>query len=206
MRSRLTVHSFGALGAALFLAASSVAAQEPSAGVIPAFRERAVVLDIVARVVERGADEVWNSENSKVTIPGRPVSLKLVGQNVIVIVQFTPYKREDGKQVLVAQGQVWVNSKDEGMRYQTTMQTIPLDFGERVYFFPLGPQTADGNARIEIQLELRPYKGDAPPEGKDAPKDGAATKEAPTPKSSVPGNTSSGPATSSGGSGEKRGE
>ncbi|GAB1484802.1 hypothetical protein MASR2M78_36200 [Treponema sp.] len=184
MRSSGPTQSLALMSVAFFLAAASLVAQEPSVNVIPAFRERAVVLDIVARVVERGEAEVWNSENSKVTIPGRPVSLKLVGQNVIVVVQFTPYKRDDGKQVLVAQGQVWVNTKDEGMRYQTTMQTIPLDFGERVYFFPLGPQTGDGNARIEIQLELRPYKSENPQgEGKDAAaKDAATSKDLAPPK------------------------
>ncbi len=77
------------------------------------------------------------------------------------------------------------------MRYQTTMQTIPLDFGERVYFFPLGPQTSDGNARIEIQLALHPYKADAPQ---------AETKDAALPKDSM------GSKLSSTGSGDKRSE
>jgi hypothetical protein len=130
------------LSALLLVMAASAYAQDTGKDIIPAFRDRAVVMDIVARVVEREKEEVWNSVSSKVTIPGRAVSIKL---------------REDGRQVLVAQGQVWVNTSDEGIRYQTTMQTIPVDFGERVFFFPLGPKTKDGNARIEIQLELHPY-------------------------------------------------
>ena len=145
------------LSALLLVIAASAYAQDAGMDIIPAFRDRAVVMDIVARVVEREKEEVWNSVSSKVTIPGRAVSIKLVGQNVVVVVQFTPYRREDGRQVLVAQGQVWVNTSDEGIRYQTTMQTIPVDFGERIFFFPLGPKTKDGNARIEIQLELHPY-------------------------------------------------
>ncbi len=147
-----------AIGFLLLLAAMSAGAQDQGAAILPALREKAVVLDIIARVVERDQDEIWNSESSKVTIPGRPVSLKLVGENVVVVVQFTPYRREDGRQVLVAQGQVWVNTPEEGIRYQTTMQTIPVDFGEQIFFFPLGPKTGDGHARIEIQLELNPYQ------------------------------------------------
>jgi hypothetical protein len=147
-------------------------------------------LDIVARVVEREENEVWNAASSKVTIPGRPVSIKLVGANVIVLVQFTPYRRDDGRQVLVAQGQVWVNTKETGMVYQTTMETIPIDFGEKVYYFPLGSRKGTNDARIEIQIELKRYSGDAPPAGAatgDAkaptdPKAGADAKASADPK------------------------
>jgi len=145
------------MGALLFCTALSVGAQESDLQLIPGLKDTALILDIVARVVERDQEELWTSENSKVTIPGRPVTLKLVGQNVIVAVQFTPYHREDGKQMLVAQGQVWIDTPEEGIRYQTSMQTIPLDFGERIFFFPLGSTVDDGQASIEIQLELRPF-------------------------------------------------
>jgi hypothetical protein len=37
------------------------------------------------------------------------------------------------------------------------MQTIPLEFGEQVYFFPLGPMQSQEEAYIEIQLLLEPY-------------------------------------------------
>jgi len=151
MRSR-------SFGAAIFLfAAAAVTAQENSADIITAFRDRAVVIQLTARVVERDVAETWNSATSKVTIPGRPVTLKLVGANVVVAAQFTPYTNEDGKKILVAQGQVWVTTKDEGMLYYTSMQTIPIEFGERVYFFPLGQKKDDGGARIEVQLILTPY-------------------------------------------------
>jgi hypothetical protein len=44
-----------------------------------------------------------------------------------------------------------------GIRYQTTIQTIPLEYGEQVYFFPLGKVNAENTARIEIQLMVYPY-------------------------------------------------
>jgi hypothetical protein len=142
-----------------FLAAASVlTAQEPGLEVLlPGLKDRALVLDMVARVVDQNQQEVWNSSTSKVTIPGRPVGLKLIGSNVVVAVQFTPYLRRNGRSVLVAQGQIWVNVPNEGIRYQTTMQTIPLEFGEQIYFFPLGSANSPEDSRIEIMLELRPY-------------------------------------------------
>ena len=183
MRSRAVAPLFGA--AFILFAVSSAAAQEPSGEILSALKDRAVVLDIVARVVEREASEVWNKTSSRVTIPGRPVSLKLVGTNVVVLVQFTPYKREDGRQVLVAQGQVWVETKDAGMRYQTTMETIPIDFGERVYYFPLGPHKGNNDARIEIQIELKRYQGEPfTPDG--SPEDAKPAVQPKTPAETPP--------------------
>jgi hypothetical protein len=167
-------------GGLLFLAANAaVLPQEPGLEeLLPALKERAVVLDMVSRVVEHNQEEVWHSVNSRVTIPGRPVGLRLVGANVVVAVQFTPYFRRRGHSVLVAQGQIWVNVPNEGIRYLTTMQTIPIEFGEPIYFFPLGPADSPGDARIEIRLELRPY---AAPEEDKAAEEGQADSPAPVP-------------------------
>ncbi|MDR1956136.1 MAG: hypothetical protein LBQ30_04705 [Treponema sp.] len=141
----------------LLLLATGGATQEPALEeLLPGLKERAVVFDIIARVVEKNQEEVWNSFNSKVTIPGKPVSLKLVGANILVAVQFTPYFRGD-KLLIVAQGQIWVDIPNQGIQYQTTIQTIPLEFGERIYFFPLGSVNSEEEAHIVIQLELHPY-------------------------------------------------
>ncbi|WP_010261499.1 hypothetical protein [Treponema primitia] len=147
------------IGGLLFLAAGvTVSGQEAFPdSMLPGLRERAVVLNIVARIVEQNQDEIWNSNNSKITILGRPVSLKLIGENVVVFAQFTPYQQENGRSLLVAQGQIWINVPNQGIRYQTTLQSIPLEFGEQIYFFPLGKVSSENEAHIEIQLELRPY-------------------------------------------------
>ncbi|MDR1972486.1 MAG: hypothetical protein LBQ46_11265 [Treponema sp.] len=124
---------------------------------LPELKERAVVLDIISRVVEENQQVVWNSVNSKVTIPGRPVGIKMVGANVVMALQFTPFFRPGGNSFLVAQGQIWVDVPGEGMHYQTTLQTIPIEFGEPIFFFPLGSPNSPQETRIELQLEIRPY-------------------------------------------------
>jgi hypothetical protein len=139
--------------------------ERPLEEMLPGLKNRAVVIDIAARIVERNQGEVWNSVISRVTIPGRPVGLKLVGANLVVAAQFTPYFRRNGRHILVAQGQIWMDIPNEGIQYKTTMQTIPLEFGEQIYFFPLG-QDESNEARIEIQLELRPYQT---PRDEDSP-------------------------------------
>ena len=154
-----------AIGGLLFLMAGAYSQELSLEELLPGIKERAVVLDIVARVIERNQQEVWNSVNAKVTIPGRPVGLKLVGTNIVVAVQFTPYLRENGNNVLVAQGQIWIDVPNQGIRYQTTLQTIALEFGEPVYFFPLG--SGEDEARIEIQIRLRPYSAASSPPVKE---------------------------------------
>jgi hypothetical protein len=128
---------------------------------LPGLRERAIIVDISARIVEQNQQVVWRSEESKVTIPGRPVGIKLVGANIVVAVQFTPYFRSRGNNFLVAQGQVWVDVPNKGINYHTSMQTIPMEFNEAIYFFPLGSgdlsENSNEEARIEIQLMFRPY-------------------------------------------------
>jgi hypothetical protein len=155
------------LGSILFFTALSAGfTQETSLEeLLPELRERAVVLDIISRVVEQNQQVVWNSVNSKVTIPGRPVGIKIVGANVVMVLQFTPFLRAGGNSILVAQGQIWVEIPGQGMHYQTTLQTIPMEFGEPVFFFPLGAPESPNDARIELQLEIRPY-GDADGEPK----------------------------------------
>ncbi|MDR0399751.1 MAG: hypothetical protein LBH51_02255 [Treponema sp.] len=148
---------------------------------LPGLKERAVVVDIISRVVEENQQVVWNSVDSRVTIPGRPVGIKMVGANVVMALQFTPFLRPGGNSVLVVQGQIWVDIPDEGIRYQTTLQTIPIDFGEPIFFFPLGSPNSPQDSRIELQLEIRPYIEGFPRRGRrDRPsRDGPDDAETP---------------------------
>ena len=124
---------------------------------VPGLRERAVVMHIVSRIVEQNQQVIWNSENSRTTIPGRPVGIRLQSSDLVVAVQFTPFLRPSGQHILMAQSQIWVSIPNEGVSYQTTMQSIPIEFNEQVYFFPLGSVKDPGEARIEIQVEMEPY-------------------------------------------------
>jgi hypothetical protein len=147
------------LGTVLFFAVlgAGISQETSLEELLPELKERAVVLDIISSVVEENQRVVWNSVNSKVTIPGRPVGIKIIGANVVMALQFTPFLRRGGNSVLLVQGQIWVDIPGEGMHYQTTLQTMPIEFGEPLFFFPLGSPRSPQDARIELQLEIRPY-------------------------------------------------
>lgn len=167
----MSMRSAGA--AAFFLAAAFAHAQAPLDDVVSALRDKALVLDLTAKVVNADADAPWAAESSKVTIPGRPVTIKLVGTNVVVAAQFTPYIKSDGSIILVAQGQIWAGTPETGVLYHTTMQTMILGYGERVYFFPLGKSKDDSRATIEVQVEIYPY-GSEEAERDDEGQEGSA--------------------------------
>jgi hypothetical protein len=122
---------------------------------IPENRRQALVLDINSRVLEDGKTVVWSETNHKTSISGIPVGVQLVGSNIVVSVQFTPYIRREGN-VLVAQGQIWVAETGKGVTYFTSIQTVPMEFGEPVYFFPLG-ESRNLNPSIEIIITVSPY-------------------------------------------------
>ena len=155
-----------ALAAILFLAISAAVVQgqedeKPRTSlpnILPRFRGRAVVMDIDARILESG-EVTWNETHQKIAIPGRPVEIKLIGENLVVVVRFTFIRNNDGGQkLLVAQGQIWMADPSQGIRYQASVQTIPLEFDETVCYFPLGSQPENSASSIEVMLTLRQYK------------------------------------------------
>ena len=118
---------------------------------------RAVEVQITARIIEQNGQMAWSENYRRVTIAGRAVGLRLQGDDLVVDSQFTPFLRPDGKHTLVALGQIWISIPDKGINYFTTMQTIPLEYGEQVYFFPLGSMKPQEGSHIEIQLTLEPH-------------------------------------------------
>jgi hypothetical protein len=150
----------------LFVIAASIQidAQEQQAsnsGTLPGIRRRSLVLDISARVLNQEQEVIWTETHEKITISGSPVGIQLVGSNIVVSVQFTPFIRRRNDNVLVAQGQIWINDPERGVRYYTSIQTIPMEFGEPVYFFPLG-ESQQLNSSIEIILTVNPYRETSP--------------------------------------------
>jgi hypothetical protein len=140
----------------------------PQTHTMTPMRDRAIVLHMVTRVLEKDDAEAWNSDTYKVTMPGRPIGLKIVGENIAVSVQFTPYPRRNGRGLLVAQGQIFTETPDGGVQCRTMLQTVPLEYGEQVFFFPLGSGKSDDEAHIEIQIEMNRYDSvpvtEAPPQ------------------------------------------
>jgi len=136
----------------IFTSNISITAQDQQDIIASEFRRQALVIDISTSVLTEEEVVIWNEFQRRLAIPGSPVGIRLVGSNVIVAVQFTPFIRREGN-VLIAQGQIWIVNPGHDVSYYTSIQVIPIDFNEDIYYFPLGTS----NSSIEILLSVYPY-------------------------------------------------
>jgi len=130
-------------------------AQELKLDELPALKDKAIVLKINTKV-EENSKAVWNASSSKITIPGRSVSIKLVGENLVIEVEFTPYL-QDGKYTLAAKSQIWSPKSEKEVSYKTTTTSISMVLGEQILYLPLGTASASDTSRIELRLTLYRY-------------------------------------------------
>jgi hypothetical protein len=128
---------------------------------------KALSVTISARILPPDAQEetpIWNAESTKLTIPGRPIQVRLDGDNVRIYLVCTPYVQENGEVLLLAQGQIWLTQPtDKEARYYSTFYSIPVSFGEKVLYFPLGiaPSSEDQQKdffNIELEIKIVPYQ------------------------------------------------
>ncbi len=124
----------------------------------------ALEVTISARVLPEDEKPVWNVESTKLTIPGRSVKVRLDGDNVRIYLICTPYMQENGDILLLAQGQVWLTEPPEKeVKYFSTFYSIPVSYGEKILFFPLGlademaKKQASKSFNIELEIQIVPY-------------------------------------------------
>ena len=153
----------------LTLAVAGAHAQETAADPNEALQQllsRALSVTISARVLPtdaQGDTPIWNAASTKLTIPGRSIKVRLDGDNVRIYLICTPYLQENGEVLLVAQGQVWLTQPtDKEVKYSSTFYSIPLSFGEKVLFFPLGLSNVEEQNKdfynIELEIKIVPYE------------------------------------------------
>jgi hypothetical protein len=121
--------------------------------------DQALRINIVARVIPEGTEPSVNVARSRLTLPGHSVAVRFDGSNIRVKANLTPYLLKDGKLMLVAQGEVWLaepTSAANAIRYLSSIKTLPVSLGEKVFFYPLGiPDPVQGTNRFNLALEIQ---------------------------------------------------
>lgn len=123
----------------------------------------AMEINVAARLYLPNQEPMLYAENSKLTtIPGRSVAVKIQGGNIIIKAVLTPYRNENNELILVAQGQVWLtdNKVENAIQYLSSFDSIPINFGETISFFPLGLSKELANTEylnIEIAIQIVPF-------------------------------------------------
>jgi len=126
----------------------------------------ALQVTIAARVLPADEEPVWNAESTKLTLPGRSIKVRMDGDNVRIYLVCTPYVQDNGEVLLLAQGQVWFAAPtDNEVTYSSTFSSIPVTFGEKVLFFPLGLSDEQaqrkGVENVEVEIKIVPYDAQA---------------------------------------------
>jgi hypothetical protein len=127
---------------------------------------KALSITISARMLPPDAQAetpAWNAESTRLTIPGRPIRVRLEGENVRIFLDCTPYLQDSGEVLLLAQGQVWLTEAPEKeARFYSSFYSIPVSFGEKVLYFPLGLGGASSppndHFNIELEIKIVPYE------------------------------------------------
>jgi hypothetical protein len=152
--------------APLLLAAAAVAARAEDLNITEALQallDNALEVRISARILPAEAEkEPWTAESTRLTIPGRSVKVRLEGDNVQIYLVCTPYVQDNGEVLLFSQGQVWFTEPPEkNAKYYSTYYSIPVSYGEKVLYFPLGMSDAaakdQGYFNIELEITIVPY-------------------------------------------------
>lgn len=159
------------LAAPLLLLAAAVAARAEDLNITEALQallDNALEVKISARIFPADAEkEPWTAASTRLTIPSRAVKVRLEGDNVQIYLVCTPYVQENGEVLLLSQGQVWFTEPPEKeAKYFSTFYSIPVAYGEKVLYFPLGMSDAEakdqGYFNIELEIVIVPYQKEEP--------------------------------------------
>jgi hypothetical protein len=88
-----------------------------------------------------------------------PLDVRLVGKNVLALVQLTPIETGGQEINLLVQGQVWVQKPDGTLSFNSSFQSLNIVLGSRIYFYPLGVDAKNGAPiAVEIKVDRSPQK------------------------------------------------
>ena len=106
---------------------------------------------------EGAKDIVWGEALERVVPFAAPLDVRLVGKNVVVLFQILPIALRATIVDLIVQGQVWVKMPDDSVSFKTTVQSLSLPLGSRLYFYPLGVDAKTGAPiAVEIRVDRQP--------------------------------------------------
>ena len=109
-----------------------------------------------------GEKPIWNLKTSNLTIPGRSVTIQLKRGNFRVYTKLTPYQVDLKKGKLLLLAQVWFSeAPDNKLKFINDFKSIPVLFGEKIHFYPLGLSDIAVNEKyynIELEIQIVPYR------------------------------------------------
>ena len=140
----------------LFLVSSGLFAQSDGFD-LKYIEDKQFSINLTTRILGEKNETIWHMESSKVTISGEAVKIKLSGDNLVIIANITPYLNPDKTIFLVAKGEIFLSDStdSEDVKYYTTLKSLPVEYGEKVVFFPLGMAYDSNSNFYSIEMEIQ---------------------------------------------------
>lgn len=131
--------------------------QADAGGIDKYIEGKKLSVNLNTRILGSENETVWHMESSKVTISGEAVKVKLKGENLVLIADITPYLNPDNTIFLVAKGEIFLSDSadSEEVKYYTTLQSLPVEDGEKVVFFPLGMAYDSNSNFYSMEMEIQ---------------------------------------------------
>jgi len=122
-----------------------------------------LLIDVEASIPDNPAG-TWEAKVKKITVPGRPVELRLHGEDSHLKVEFTLYPAEENKLLLVARSETWVGSE-----YSSSLTSLTVEYRDALYYYPLGRSSElVEDVEIRMAVEVTPYLDTLSKEDRDA--------------------------------------
>ena len=122
--------------------------------------KQAVSIFINSKIIRPEEGINWESEITKVTVPGRPVTLMFEGENIKLYIELTPFRVDNGSYLLAALSSLWIEN-DDGAQFKSSYKRIELNNDELILFYPLGRATQEaltgGSIYLELGIKIIPY-------------------------------------------------
>ncbi|MBN2738094.1 MAG: hypothetical protein JXR70_14015 [Spirochaetales bacterium] len=114
---------------------------------------------IVVTMIPPGNKNAWTRQETRYTIPGKAVLVKLEGQTIKFDSSFVPYNTNN-KYNLVAMSQIWMKTDNsDNMKFMSTFKMVTFSPGEKIFYYPLGlPKNEETPFySIKIEIDIIPY-------------------------------------------------
>lgn len=121
----------------------------------------AVTISVHSRLVVEEEENAWESNLTKVTIPGRTITLLFETATEKLSIELTPFKVDEISYMLTAISNFW-HEGDQGVQFRSSFKSIKLEKDELILFYPLGLKTQEaltgGSLHMELGIKIIPYE------------------------------------------------
>jgi len=124
--------------------------------------DKVLSVHIELSLLDSNQEISWDAQIRHVTVVGRSVNVRLVGEEMVIDAYITPFGDFEENLVLVANGEIWFSDQEskDSIRYESFIKSLPVKIDEKVVFFPLGVAVDSGTNIYTLRMEIiiQPYK------------------------------------------------